>query len=79
MDRCCRLCDYFKRKDSTCQRNPPVLIGSPGHFVGCWPAVAQDDWCGQFKQASDAAARLSPPHPDAPVTTACGQYTKSEP
>ena len=68
MDRCLN-CQYYDRHGASggggksthagqCRRNAPMLSPiSPKNYMieGVWPTVRDEDWCGEFKAARNAA------------------------
>ena len=53
----CRQCrflqlDHARNEAGYCRRYPPVLIGGDDEAMFCFPIVAVDEWCGEFKAVS---------------------------
>lgn len=51
----CKSCRYYRAKrqeaHGECRANAPVGVAVKGYdyrFVGVWPEVTQDGWCGRF-------------------------------
>lgn len=66
MSESCKSCKYFKvgessSVESNCLRHPPQVIEvKPEYGTGRsytsnrFPAVGQDEWCGEYKEKKDA-------------------------
>lgn len=58
MDECCETCRFFWQRKFTgnyCRRFPPNAAGDPLQAdvrQTRWPAVAYDDWCGEWRAHS---------------------------
>ena len=60
----CSDCRFWFSAESQCRRyapQPAASAGTTGGTPARWPAVAADDWCGEFQPAvvspSDTAPR----------------------
>jgi hypothetical protein len=58
----CLRCDFFEPQDDLvgeCRRRAPRPVAAsgldfndPDAMMALWPVVSQDDWCGEFVEAS---------------------------
>jgi len=58
----CMRCDFFEPQDDLvgeCRRMAPRPVAAsgldfndPDAMMALWPVVSQDDWCGEFVEAS---------------------------
>ena len=62
----CSSCRFYYSNESQCRRYAPPAANHASEVKAFWPAVSEDDWCGEFQPAavspSDNVTRDRPRH-----------------